>query len=254
MKAGRPAAGARERERAFYDEHASGLEAAELEPRPPDAYDRAILAALGDVAGATVLDAGCGEGDLTLELLRRGARVTALDVSPGMLGVTRSRVELFRPGADARFVAAPVEDTGLRDGEFDRVAGKWVLHHAHVSSAARELARLLRPGGRAAFYENQSLNPLLSTARRRLVAKGRVPSFGTPDERPLERVDFEAVRSAFGTLSVEYPSMYFFELLSRQVLRYRGHLRLQGLDTLVWRHAPRLRRFSYHVLLVASKA
>jgi ubiquinone/menaquinone biosynthesis C-methylase UbiE len=253
MTADRPAARVRERERAFYDEHASGLDAAALEPRPPDAYEQAILSALGDVEGAAVLDAGCGEGDLTLELLRRGARVTALDVSPGMLGVTRARVELFRPGAEARFVAAPVEATGLADGEFDRVAGKWVLHHADVSSAARELARVLRPGGRAAFYENQALNPVLSAARRRLVAKGRVRSFGTPDERPLERADFEAVRSAFGALSVEYPSMYFFELLSRQLLRYRGHRRLQALDALVWRRAPRLRRFSYHVLLVASK-
>ena len=200
-----------------------------------------------------MLDAGCGAGDLTLELVRRGAEVTALDVSEGMVELTRERVERWLPGANASFVAAPLERTGLPDGAFDAAAGKWVLHHCDVPPACAELARVVAPGGRAVLFENQGLNPLLRLARRRLVGRGPVGSFGTPDERPLERADLEALARAFGSLSVEYPSMYFFELLSRQVLRYRGHRRLQALDALVWRRLPALRRWSYHVLLVAER-
>ena len=47
-------------------------------------YDRpAVLDLLGDVTGLRVLDAGCGPGYYAEELVRRGARVTAFDGSPG---------------------------------------------------------------------------------------------------------------------------------------------------------------------------
>jgi ubiquinone/menaquinone biosynthesis C-methylase UbiE len=115
-----------------------------------------------------VLELGCGAGDLSLELLRRGARLTALDVSPGMVELARARAGRFRPGAEARFVVGAAEQTGLPDESFERVVGKWVLHHLDVAAAARETRRVVRPGGRAAFFENQDRNPLLRLARRRL--------------------------------------------------------------------------------------
>ena len=222
-------------------------------PRPLDAYDHAILDRLGPLEGRRVLDAGCGAGDLTLELMKRGAEVTALDVSEGMVELARERAERWRPEVEARFVAARLEATGFADGEFDAVAGKWILHHTDVPPACAELARIVAPGGRAVLFENQGRNPLLRAARRRLAGRGPVASFGTPDERPLEVHDFRLLSRAFGALSVEYPSMYFFELLSRQALRYRGHRRLQALDRLVWRRLPGLRHWSYHVLLVAER-
>jgi hypothetical protein len=150
-------------------------------------------------------------------------------------------------------VTAPLEETGLEGGELDAVAGKWVLHHCDVPRASAELARIVKPGGRAVLYENQGRNPLLRLARRRLTGRGPVGSFGTPDERPLEVADFKLLAREFGSLSVEYPTMYLFELVSRQLLRYRGHTRLQALDAAVWRRAPSLRHLSYHVLLVADR-
>ena len=59
-------------------------------------YDRpAVLATLGPVAGLDVLDAACGPGLYTRELLARGARVTGFDASSAM-------VELARAAADGR--------------------------------------------------------------------------------------------------------------------------------------------------------
>ena len=49
--------------------------------------------ALGDLAGTTVLDVGCGSGPYVIEALKRGAhRVTAVDPAPNMLALTRARV------------------------------------------------------------------------------------------------------------------------------------------------------------------
>src|SRR4051794_28962298 len=160
----------RRRERAFYDR-----QAAAGAPRPPDEYDRALIDALGPIEGLRVLELGCGRGGLTVELVRAGAEVVAVDVSPAMVAVARERAP------EASFLVAPVEDTGLEPESFDRVVGKWILHHAEVGAAGREIARLLRPGGRAAFFENHDRNPVLRGARKLLWRLGRGGTVGTPD-------------------------------------------------------------------------
>jgi SAM-dependent methyltransferase len=196
------------------------------------------------VAGLEVLELGCGAGDLSLQLLRRGARVTALDVSPGMVEIARQRA----PGA--RFLVARAEDTGLPDRSFDRVVGKGVLHHVDVAEAAREMRRLLRPGGRAAFFENQDRNPVLRLARRWLHGRRHLHWVGTPDERALTRDDLGLLARTFDAVELSYPSFYFFEALSR-ALGHRAHRQLRNLDSAVWRRLPPARRWSWHVLIVA---
>jgi SAM-dependent methyltransferase len=231
----------RRRERAFYDRKAAERTPAEP-PRPPDDYDRSLIAALQPLEGRRVLELGCGRGDLTLQLLDAGAEVTAVDVSPAMVDLARARA------GGARFLVAPVEETGFGSDYFDRVTGKWILHHADVSAAAREIARVLKPDGHAAFFENQGRNPLLRLARRVLWRLPAGEVVGTPDERPLGEADIAALVEAFGSIELSYPSFYFFEAVSR-AFRHRAHAQLSGLDRLVWRRLPRARPCGYHVLI-----
>jgi SAM-dependent methyltransferase len=191
-----------------------------------------------------VLELGCGAGDLSLELLRRGARLTALDVSPAMVDLARSRAD----GFDATFIVAPAEDTGLPAEAFDVGVGKAVLHHVDVPAAAAELRRVLRPYGRAVFFENQDRNPVLRLARQRLWGARRLHWVGTQDEHPLTRDDFDTLRRTFASVDLSYPSFYFFEALSR-ALGHRFHQPLVGLDALVWRTLPFARPWSWHVLV-----
>jgi ubiquinone/menaquinone biosynthesis C-methylase UbiE len=191
-----------------------------------------------------VLELGCGAGDLSLELLRRGATLTAIDVSPGMVDLARSRAEGFA----ATFLVTPAEDTSLPGESFDLVVGRWVLHHVDVPTAARELHRLLRPGGRAVFFENQDRNPLLRVARARLWGARRLNWVGTEDEHPLTRADFATLADAFDSIELSYPSFYFFEALSR-AMGHRLHRPLSRLDCIVCRMVPRARPWSWHVLL-----
>jgi ubiquinone/menaquinone biosynthesis C-methylase UbiE len=191
-----------------------------------------------------VLELGCGAGDLSLELLRRGARLTALDLSPGMVEVARSRAE----GLEGTFVVAPAEATGLPEASFDLVVGKWVLHHVDVAATASEVRRLLAPGGRGVFFENQARNPLLRVARRRLWGARRLEWVGTRDEHPLTRADFATLRRVFDSVELSYPSFYFFEALSR-ALGHRLHAPLSRVDGVIWRRLPTARQWSWHVLV-----
>src|SRR3954449_7445227 len=84
-----------ERERAFHDALAADLDPDAMPPEPLEPLDLAAVRRAGDLAGKRVLDLGCGSGDLTLPLVQAGARVTAVDLSAGMLAVARRRCERF---------------------------------------------------------------------------------------------------------------------------------------------------------------
>ena len=95
--------------------------------------------------GDRVLDAGCGPGRFTLELLRLGAHVTALDISPGQLELLRARVP------DIEAVVGDITDLSRFAGDtFDVTVCfggplSYVLDRA--DHAVGELARVTRPGG-----------------------------------------------------------------------------------------------------------
>jgi SAM-dependent methyltransferase len=109
-------------------------------------YERpAMLALAGDVSGRRVLDAGCGSGPLFAALRDRGASVTGIDASAGMLEVARKRL-----GADADLRVADLRNQlPLGDGEFDDVVASLVLHYIKDwAPTLAELRRVLKPGGR----------------------------------------------------------------------------------------------------------
>ncbi|MER5758111.1 class I SAM-dependent methyltransferase [Streptomyces sp. NPDC002082] len=109
-------------------------------------YERpAMLALAGDVAGRRILDAGCGSGPLTAALRDRGALVTGLDSSAGMLALARRRL-----GEDAALHEADLRDPlPFADGAFDDVVASLVLHYLEDwGPTLAEVRRVLRPGGR----------------------------------------------------------------------------------------------------------
>jgi ubiquinone/menaquinone biosynthesis C-methylase UbiE len=109
-------------------------------------YERpAILALAGDVAGRRILDAGCGAGPLFATLRERGAIVTGIDASTGMLEEARRRL-----GDDADLqVADLASPLPFPDDAFDDVIASLVLHYLEDwGPTLREMRRVLTPGGR----------------------------------------------------------------------------------------------------------
>ncbi len=245
-----------EKEREFHDALAATLGREGLQLRGPDHLEQAMLARLGSIDGLRVLDLGCGAGEMTLFLAARGAHVTALDISPGMLELARNRIDSALPEADVEFVAAPAEDTGLEGGSVDLVVGKWILHHIDVEAAAHEIKRVLRPGGRGVFIENSADNPVLTFSRARLAGRFGIPRYGTQDEHPLSEREYALLSYVFSKFSLWFPDFCFFQLFDRQVLhlRYPRVTRaVRSLDAWVWRKLPALRRYSYHVIVELAK-
>ncbi|HVU92981.1 MAG TPA: class I SAM-dependent methyltransferase [Jatrophihabitans sp.] len=106
---------------------------------------------LGDVAGRRVLEVGCGSAMCSRWLAARGARPVAFDISAGML--RHARLGARRTGVDVPLVQADAEALPFADSVFD-LAFTAFGAVAFVSDSARvmrEVARVLRPGGRWVF-------------------------------------------------------------------------------------------------------
>jgi len=104
--------------------------------------------------GHRLLDAGCGEGRHCFGALERGARVVGLDLDIEALraDVPRLRRRARELGLCGEMVHGDTFHLPFADGTFDRVICSEVMEHVHdYRGAARELARVLRPGGRAAI-------------------------------------------------------------------------------------------------------
>lgn len=101
--------------------------------------------------GERVLIDGCGTG-LDLELLPRGAHITAIDITPAMVEKTRARAAALGMPVDARVMDAARLD--FDDASFDCVILHLILAVVpDPRSTAREAARVLRPSGRVSVFD-----------------------------------------------------------------------------------------------------
>jgi SAM-dependent methyltransferase len=125
----------------------------------PDARE-IVFEAVAEVEPRSVLEVGCGEGELAERVQRAlGVAVVAVDQSERMVELALAR------GVDARL--GDVQELPFDDGSFDVAVAAWMLYHApDLDRAVGELARVLRPDGRLVAATNASdhLREMLSLA------------------------------------------------------------------------------------------
>lgn len=164
--------------------------------------NRFISEWLGNVSGLRVLDLGTGIGEAATFFALRGARVTAVDLSEGMLRVARSVGKYH--GVTFKCARSNAEALIFKDETFDVVYAANVLHHVDKVRTLDEICRVLKPGGKAAFWDPLVHNPVIKLYR--LLAG----SMRTEDERPFRMKEVGLFRTRFSR--VEHRAFWLFTL------------------------------------------
>ena len=92
---------------------------------------------LGDAKDKTVLEYGCGDGNNTLVLAVRGAKVKALDISPDLIGIAKKRLEVNQVKGDVELIVGSAHDIPLPDESVDIIFGMVILHHTLIRAFSK---------------------------------------------------------------------------------------------------------------------
>jgi SAM-dependent methyltransferase len=179
---------------------------------------------LGSVIGASVLDFGCGAGEEAIYFAKMVGRVTAIDISPKGIELTRARAEANGVAGvvDARIMRCDL--TEFPDASFDVVHGFGILHHIGLQTGLTEAHRVLKCSGRGVFWEHMGNSALIECLRP---TEGRA----TAGERPLRWSEIAGITSLFQSVEARA-----FHLASRLRLHF------------AWAGNPLVRRFDHALL------
>lgn len=243
-----------EREQAFHDALAEeGFEDRRLIGRMGGLfYDTERLwgpvwAEVGDLTGVRVLEYACGEGTFAVHVAERGADVHGIDISPNLIGLARERAAASPASGRLRFSVMDAHATEFEDASFDLVLGNGSLHHLDLDRALDEVARVLRPGGRAYFVEPLRDHPGVRLFRR------LTPRARSEDERPLGLEDLERARGRFRR--VRHIERYLFAVAAAPIalvspgLAAGAFRALAAADRGLLRRFPQVRRYAWITLV-----
>ncbi len=119
----------------------------ELTAKTLEPIGKLAVEAAAVTEGELALDLGCGTGNVALEMAKRKAHVTAVDPAERLLEVARSRAKLNKLAV--KTVNGAAEQIPARDATFDVAVSVFgMIFSPDAEKAARELVRVIRPGGR----------------------------------------------------------------------------------------------------------
>lgn len=200
------------------------------------------------VAGARVLEYGCGTGSHSLEIARRGGEVVGIDISE--VGIEMAREKAAAEGIkNAQYLTMDAENMTFPDASFDLVIGEGILHHLNLAKSYSEISRILRPGGQAIFMEPLGHNPAM------VLFRNRTPHLRTADEHPLLKRDLDLAKRYFATTRFKYYHFTSFAslLLLRTSLFWPTVNFLDRVDNGLFRVCPPLGLLSWYTVMTLSE-
>jgi SAM-dependent methyltransferase len=203
-------------------------------------------ALLSRAPGRRILEYGCGPDSYAFALARSND-VVAIDISP--VAIELARKDAATRGLQIDFRVMDAETLEFESASFDLVCGKAILHHLDLERAYAEIARVLKPGGMAIFWEPLGHNALINLYR------ARTPSERTPDEHPLLVDDLRLAGKFFESVSVRFyhlATLAAIPLLSTPFVAPVTRA-LDSIDRMLFSILPAVRRYAWVCVLTLSK-
>jgi len=190
-----PISDERKRRRASFDEHATSYDS--VRPSYPDAVFDGVAELARLRRGARIVEIGCGTGQATVPLARRGYRITCVELGGELAAIARRNVAAF---PHVGVVNASFESWEPPRSDFDAVVSFSAFDWVDPEVGYRKSAALLRPGGALAIVTNRPVlpdggDPFLAEVRADYVAVGadlNATSAPHPDEVEDRRTVLEA--------------------------------------------------------------
>ncbi len=208
-------------------------------PGYPEALFDDVVALSGVPPGGRILEIGCGTGQATVPLARRGYRILCVELGENLAAVARRKLATY-PQVEVRTGA--FEDWPAEENAFDLAVSAEAFHWLDQTDAYRKIARALRPGGAIATFWNRHVRSdksggLFEAAQE--IYERETPEIVKPEDhkglpRPDEvsgRVEGISETGFFDEVTVrkyrwdaEYDADSYIRLLST----YSGHIALDG--------------------------
>lgn len=204
---------------------------------------------LRECRGKRILEYGCGLGSYAFFLAKKGSEVTGIDISKVAIEQAKAKAIEEDMVDKTTFLVMDAEATDFADESFDIICGTGILHHLDLNVAVKELARVLKPGGKAIFIEPLGYNPAINLYR------AMTPNMRTPDEHPLLRKDLALTKCYFQKVETE-----FFHLLSLLAIPFRNTPKFHGLvrlldkvDAMIFKLLPVVKLLAWTIVITVSQ-
>jgi ubiquinone/menaquinone biosynthesis C-methylase UbiE len=163
-------------------------------PKADDRVEDRFREALGEAAKGVILDLACGPGVVTAAVAKGAKKAVGFDVTSAMLEKARKRCA--EAGlTNVEFKHGNAEALPFDDGSFDGVVTRLAIHHfADPGLVLREVARVLRPGGRLVVVDVVVSEDLAEAALQNAIENLRDPSH----LRMLPATELDALVAASG--------------------------------------------------------
>jgi ubiquinone/menaquinone biosynthesis C-methylase UbiE len=207
---------------------------------------------VGSLAEKTVLELGCGPGQIAVMLAKKGALVHATDINPDKLEETEKLARDFGVADRVSVKKMNIENLSYQDSSFDLIFSRSILMYVNPTLVTQECHRVLKNGGKAIFLENLRWHPLLFLYRKTLspYAKG---------SRYLSPRNFGKISSLFR--KAEHQEYYLLSPASLLWLTIFGNNKLFHKSLRRWGHVdakllqvfPGLRNLAWMTALICYK-
>jgi ubiquinone/menaquinone biosynthesis C-methylase UbiE len=203
---------------------------------------------LSNCRNKKVLEYGCGKGSSAFSLAKLGAKVVGIDISEVAIKLAKAQAKDVGL-ADIDFLIMDAEAMQFKDSCFDIACGTGVLHHLQIDKGLKELARVLKPEGKAIFMEPMGYNPAIILFRK------LTPHLRTKDEHPLKNKDFKLFKEYFHL--TDYRFFHLFSLLAvpfKNTRAFSPFLRmLESLDQKLFEWLPLSKLLAWEVMIILEK-